>query len=125
MEESPQQQIESIIGSLQEKGARAAPVLEATALAMSHPEAVSDLAIAVMRRFPKGGTFLDGSFSYMPEERWPELIQIALDILERSSGKNDAAASVIERASLQCPSALHPDLDRIFLIRLNARSYYE
>jgi hypothetical protein len=74
---SPQQQVESIVRSLEEKGVPAAPVVKATALATSHPEAVSDLAIAVMRRFPKGGTFLDGAFSYLPEERWPELVHLA------------------------------------------------
>ena len=122
---SPMQQIESIVRSLEEKGVPAAPVEEATALATSHPEAVSDLAIAVMRRFPEGGTFLDGAFSYLPHERWPELVHAALNTLEQCKGKNDAAASVIEYASLQCPSALHPHLDRIFLIRPNARCYYE
>jgi hypothetical protein len=125
MEQSPQQQIEFIIKSLEEKGVPAAPVVEATALATSYPDAVSDLAIAVMLRFPKGGTFLDGAFSYMPQERWPELVRVALDTLEQSKRKNDAAASVIEYASLQCRSALHPHLDRIFLIRPNVRCYYE
>jgi hypothetical protein len=122
---SPQQQIESIVRSLEEKGVPAAPVIEATALATSHPEALSDLAITVMRRFPKGGTFLDGAFSYLLQDRWPELVQAALDTLEQCNGKNDAAASVIEYASFQCPSALHSHLDRIFLIRPNARCYFE
>jgi hypothetical protein len=125
MSRSPKKQIESIVRSLENRGVPAAPVVEATALATSHPEAVSDLAIAVMRRFPKGGTFLDGAFSYLPQGRWPELVRVALDTLEVSGGKNDAAASVIEYASLQCPSALHAHLDRIFLIRPNARCYYE
>jgi hypothetical protein len=83
MSRSPQQQIESIVRILEERGVPAAPVMEATALATSHPEAVSDLAIAVMRRFPKGGTFLDGALSYLPQERWPELVQLALATLER------------------------------------------
>jgi hypothetical protein len=77
MRQSAQDQIESIVRSLEEKGVPAAPVLEATALATSHPEAVSDLAIAVMRRFPKGGTFLDGAFSYLPQAKWPELVHCA------------------------------------------------
>lgn len=112
MNRSPQKQIESIVRSLD--------CVEATALGTSHPEAVSDLAIAVMKRFPKGGPFLDGAFSYLPQEKWPELVQIALDTLERSRGNNDAAASVIQYASFQCPSTLHPHLDRIFWIPPNA-----
>jgi hypothetical protein len=125
MSRSPQRQIESIVRSLEEKGVPAAPVEEAIALATSHSDAVADLAVAVMRRFPKGGTFLDGVFSYLPQEKWPELVRVALDTLEHSDGKNEAAASVMEYASLQCLSALHPHLDRIFLIRPNARRNYE
>jgi hypothetical protein len=125
MNQSAHNQIESIVRSLEERGVQAAPVVEATALATSHPDAVSDLALAVIRRFPKGGTFLDGALSYLPQERWPELVEAALHALEHASRENDAAASVIEYASLQCPSALHPQLDRIFLIRPNARRYYE
>lgn len=118
---SPRQQIESIVRSLEENGVSAAPVMEATALATSHPKAVADLAIAVMCRFPTGGTFLDGALSYLPQDSWPELIRTALQTLEDCHGKNDAAVAVIEYASLQCPSALHPHLDRIFLTRPNAR----
>jgi hypothetical protein len=125
MDQSPQNQIESIVRSLEEKGVSAAPFMEATALATSHPEAVSDLAITVMRRFPEGGTFLDGALSYLPQALWQELVQAALDTLEHASGKNEAAASVVLYASMQCPSALHPHLDRIFTIRPNARCYYE
>jgi hypothetical protein len=122
---SPEQQIESIVRSLEERGVPAAPVEAATGLATSHPEAVSDLAVAVMRRFPKGGTFLDGTLSFLPQEGWPELVRVALDALERPGKKNEAAESVIEYASLQCPTALHPHRDRIFRIRPNARCYYE
>jgi hypothetical protein len=125
MSRSPQRQIESIVRSLEEKGVPAAPVEEAIALATFHPDAVADLAVAVMRRFPKGGTFLNGAFSYLPQGSWPELVRVALDALEHADGKNEAAASVVEYASLQCPSALHPHLDRIFLIRPNARRNYE
>ncbi len=122
---SPQKQIEFIVRSLEEKGVQAAPVVEATALAASYPEAVGDLAITVMRRFPKGGTFLDGAFSYMPRENWPSLVHHALDVLEASGGNNHAAASVLEHGSLQFPSVLHPHLDRIFLIPQNAGYYRE
>lgn len=125
MKQSAQQQIETIVQLLETKGVPAAPVLETIALATSHPEAVSDLAIAVMKRFPKGGTFLDGAFTYLPQDQWPALIAHALDALEASSGKNDAAGSVIAYASLQCPSALHPYLSRIFVVRPNAGCYYE
>ena len=50
MQQSPKEQIEFIVRSLEEKGIPAALVIEATALATSHPEAISALAIAVMVR---------------------------------------------------------------------------
>jgi hypothetical protein len=126
MSRSLQQQIESIVGSLEKEGVRAAPVEETIDLALAHPDAVSDLALAVMYRFPEGGTFLDGAFSYMPQERWPQLIKVALDTLGKTPQiKNEAAESVIGYASLQCPPALHPHLDRIFSARPNAGTYYE
>jgi hypothetical protein len=67
MDQSPQEHLESIVRSLEVKGIPAAPALEATVLAVSHPAAISDLAIAVMRRFPKGGAFLNGALSYLPQ----------------------------------------------------------
>src|SRR5487761_2671381 len=105
VESSPQQQIESIVRSLEEKGVPAAPVVEATALATSHPEAITDLALAVMRRFPEGGTFLDAALSYLPQEKWPALVPQALDALDGAAEKSfGAAGAVIAYASLQCPT---------------------
>lgn len=125
MKPSAEDQIESIVSSLEEKGIPAAPVEQANALATAHPKAVGDLALAVMRRFPKGGTFLDGALSYLPQEGWPKLVEHALDVLDAATSKNEAAESVIAYASLQCPAALHPYLTRIFLLRPNAGCYYE
>jgi len=126
MDQSPQQQIEAIVQSLEKRGVPAAPVVETIALATSHPEAVSDLAISVMKRFPKGGTFLDAALTYLPQEDWPALVQQALDFLDKSTAKSfDAVGSVIAYASLQCPSVLHAHLTRIFLGRPNKNCYYE
>lgn len=129
MQQSPKGQIEEIVRSLEEKGLPAAPVEEATVLATSHPEAISDLAIAVMKRFPKGGTFLDGALSYLPQNEWPVLVHHALEAIESLDTSADrsfnAAGSIIARASLQSPSALHPHLSRIFVARPNERCYYE
>ena len=125
MQPSPSQQIEQIVRSLEQKGQAAAPVEEAIELATSHPESVSDLARAVMQRFPKGGTFLDAVLSYLPFAEWPLLVQSALDAYETALGKNEAAESVIAYASLQAPSALHPHLCRLFLLQPNSGTYYE
>lgn len=125
MEESAEQQIELIVRSLEEKGVPAAPVQEAVALATSHPEAVHDLTIAVMQRFPKGGTFLDAALSFLPDNLWPQLVERAIETLEGSEIDNEAADSVVAYASLQCPSAVHPHLTRIFTVQPNSGSYYE
>lgn len=124
MSVSPQVRIESIIRSLKENGVQAAPIAEALDLATTHPNAVIDLAIAVLREYPKGGTFLDDALSYLPQEKWPDIVSTALDTLEQS-GKNDAASSIIEYASLQSPTALHSQLDRIFLLQPNESCYFE
>jgi hypothetical protein len=120
----PREQIEVIVSKLKTKGVPAAPVVESLALATSHPEAVYDLAISVMKRFPKGGTFLDAALSYLPETLWPRLVESALEALTESKG-NEAAESVIAYASLQSPTSLHPHLTRIFSLQPNAGSYYE
>lgn len=121
----PKKQIKAIVRILEAKGRPTAPVTEAIELATSDPTAVSELAIAVMERFPKGGTFLDAALSYLPEEEWPSLVQDALNVIEKTPGDNEAADSVIAYASLQAVSALHPHLCRIFQIRPNAGTYYE
>ena len=116
--------VELIIRSLLDRGVRAAPIQEAMSLASANPEAVEALAVASIERFPKGGTFLDATLSYLPENRWDALVRFALDALERQ-GENEAACSVIAYASLQASPSLHPHLDRIFRLRPNDRSYYE
>jgi hypothetical protein len=122
---STAQQIERIITSLEDRGPAAAPVAEALDLARSKPKAVIDLAVATMRRFPKGGTFLNDTLSYLPSAEWPRLVEIALEVFERSAHDNNAAESIVAYASFQALSALHPHLCRIFLHRPNANSYYE
>lgn len=122
---SPDKQIESIVSDLERRGPAAAPIEAAMELAANHPEAIRDLAVAVMGRFPKGGTFLDGALSYLPEKHWPPLIKQALDFIEESSVENEAATSVIEYASLQATAALNSHLSRIFALRPNVGTLYE
>lgn len=92
-------------------------------LVTSHPEAVADLADAVMERIPKDGTFLDAALLFLPENRWSEVVQNAVTRLT-TDAKNDAAESVIAYASLHCPSAVHPFLADLFTIQERYRPYY-
>jgi hypothetical protein len=125
MEGSSEQQIDRILAALKGKGAAAAPFEDSLALAMAHPEAVCQLGLAVIERYPKGGTFLDAALSYLPQEDWPRLIRHALDSLEEAPDERAAAESVIAYSSLQSPSSLHSELDRIFKLQPNSGSYYE
>ena len=86
---SANEQIENIVTMLEERGLPA-PVEESLALAASHPEAILDLAISVMERFPKGGTFLDAVFSFLPDKLWPILVERAIETLEQSEEENEA-----------------------------------
>lgn len=118
------EQIESILQRLKEQGIRAAPFAEAMDLARNHLDGVADLAVAVMQRFPRGGTFLDAVLSFLPPDQWDTLVVGALDEFA-SSEENEAAASVLASASLQALPALHPHLERIFRLRPNGDAYYE
>jgi hypothetical protein len=94
------------------------PMGEAIALGRQAPDAIFDLAVAVIDRFPAGGTYLDAALGWLPEARWSELVPIALAAREASRA-NEAALAAIEHAP---PSALHPHLERLF--RLHPRGGY-
>jgi len=67
-------QIEAIVKVLEHPGLGAAPIQEAADLAWTRPEAVTDLATAVIKRCPIGRTFLDAASSYIPEGHWDRLV---------------------------------------------------
>jgi hypothetical protein len=115
--------IDAIVAAAASRGMHAAPIEDAIALALAHPEAVGALARATMERSPRGGTFLDAALSHIPDEAWGALVADALAALERDPD-NAAADTVIAYASLQAPSRLHPHLDRIFRLAPNRDTYY-
>jgi hypothetical protein len=117
--------IDSIIVGFRKKGSKEVPIAKAIDLARSHPDAIKEYAIAMVERLPEGGSFLDDAVSYLPQEDWAELSRVALRSCETSSGRNKAAEAIIACASLQAPTVLHAELDRIFTIRPNAGAYYE
>jgi hypothetical protein len=116
--------VEAIVRAVEERGVRAAPAMEAIELGRAYPEAVADLAVAVVRRFPESGTFLEADLGYLPDRLWDRLVRFALDT-PGQTGKNQASDSVIAYASLRALPSLHPHLDRIFRLRPNAGTYYE
>ena len=92
-------------------------------LATDHPESVVRLAVAVMDRSPRGGTFFDAALSFLREDDWPEAVRCALDALGRDA-ENEAAKSVIAYASMQRLQSLHPHLRKIWELAPNADAYY-
>lgn len=121
-EKSAHEQIDGIL-ELLTLNQYASPIEESLTLAGQHPEAVIDLAIAVIEQHPKGGTFLDAALSFLPPDKWRCLVENALSALKEDHN-NDAAESVIAYASLQHPEAIHPYLDAVFSISPNGSTYY-
>src|SRR6266542_3339708 len=74
-----------------------------------HPEAVRALA----ERLVDGGidslTCLDDALAFLPMGDWPAVVECAVRGLRRDAG-NAASEGVLEKASLQCPGAVHPYL---------------
>ena len=51
--------------------------------------------------------------SFAPHDRWPELVRLAVAALQ-TNRDNGPANTVIERAGLQRPTAVHPYLEPLF-----------
>jgi hypothetical protein len=88
-------------------------VERAKALALDHPEAVELLAGECIRRRVDGRTILDAALSWLPMNRWPALVALAVPAMREDIG-NTAAVAVVEYASLQRPAAVHPHLEQLF-----------
>ena len=76
-----------------------------------------------MQEIPKGGQFLDAALMFLPESDWPRLVEAAVQRL-RESIENEAAASVILHASLQCVQALHPFLPELFQMEERLQAFF-
>lgn len=76
-------------------------------IAQNAPFDIVHIARLIMDRFPHGGTFFDAALSFLPLSDWPLIVQEAIIALHQNAD-NEAAHSILEYASLQCPSALTP-----------------
>lgn len=92
-------------------------------ITLGHPNQVGALLEAVMAEWPRGGTFADDAISYLPESKFPALVETALASI-KAGGQTNAAESVIAHCSLQYPQALHPHLDEILRLRPNGDTYF-
>jgi hypothetical protein len=83
------------------------------ALAASHPEQIVDLAVVLMQHRGRKQS-IDFVLPHMPYDRWPGLVDAAVDRLDQCEGDNPTAVAILEVACDECPSALHSHLDRLF-----------
>jgi hypothetical protein len=105
--------INDLITGFLERQWNSEPMEKAWRLVTLAPEEIASLARAIMQEIPKGGQFLDATLMFLPESDWPRLVEAAVQHL-RENIENEAAASVILNASLQCVQALHPFLPELF-----------
>jgi hypothetical protein len=115
--------IAELIDDFLHSGWKGTPMERAVKIATESPQDLPRLVKSVIERVPKGGTFFDFVFTFMPTAAWPELVSTALAALE-ANPDNDAAQSLIAYASLQALPSLHPRLDDILRLRPNKDCYY-
>jgi len=115
--------VEALIREFRERGWESKPFDRAFDLALNQPEAIQRLAFGMLEQVPKGATFLDALLSFLPMADWPEVVRQALTALDHVE-RNETAESVIEYASLQSLSALHPHLRTIFHVAPNVSAYF-
>lgn len=88
------------------------------------PDQVLPFVRSVLNELPDSGTFLDASLSFLPLADWPDVVNLSVSMLNRST-KHESAESVIAYASLQFPESLHPWLDQLLDFSPNSGAYYE
>lgn len=113
---------EAILRDYREQGWKSQPYERVFALGREHPDQLVELLRKAVVELQLDVPFLDAALSLLPLDLYPDLIHMALTVLE--AGPHQFAASVIAYASLQCPTLLHPHLDRIDVVRPNAEAYY-
>lgn len=79
-------------------------------------------ATEYLKSFDKRATIFNDILSYIDETQFADLINLALNILKIQENEN--AESVIEYASLQFPALLHNNLELIFDLKPNERTFY-
>lgn len=79
-------------------------------------------AAEYLNLFEKNATIFNDILSYIDKEQFTELINISLAILKTKENEN--AESVIEYVSLQFPDLLHNQLQLIFELNPNGKTFY-
>src|SRR4051812_7972773 len=117
-------EIETLIDDFLREKYRCHPLERTAAIVESSPTTATLLAVAIIERLPDSVAFLGLACDFMPMEDWPTVVAAALDAVE-DGAEDSPADQAIAYASMQCPQALHPHLDRIFRIRPAEESFAE
>ncbi|MEQ9379281.1 MAG: hypothetical protein RJP95_00330 [Pirellulales bacterium] len=115
--------VEKLVSEFIERGWKANTFDTLQEIIYGEPDQVSQLLRAIMLKIPDGGTFFETAISYLSPEEFPMLASDAIRALE--AGENRAAESFICYTSLQFPSVLHSDLETLFSLQPNSRTFYE
>ena len=73
---------------------------------------------------PEGGIFFDALLSFLPEDKFSQLLKSAVHILKRGD-ESELAEAIIAYASIQFPELLNNLLQTLFDIKPNSGTYYE
>lgn len=114
---------QSLIDEFLKNGWKSNPFDRLIPLLHNERDQALSLALSILDRIPKGGTFFDLLLSYLTEEEFAIVVGAAVEKLK--SGRVAVAESVIAYASVQLPYLLTPFLRDIFTLQPNSGSYYE
>lgn len=116
--------IDQFVADFKSNGWSSKPFERLAEIIQGKPDQVLSFVRTVLNELPDAGTFFDASLSFLPEEGWPEIVEVSVGKLIESK-KNESAESVIAYASLQCPASLHRWLDQLLEITPNSGTYCE
>jgi hypothetical protein len=105
------------------KGWKSNPFDKLVPLLANQREQALPLALMIIERVPKGGTFFDLLLSHLTETEFGKAIEVAVERL--GSGPAEVLNSVFAYGALQFPGLLTPHLRALFTYCPNAGTYYE
>lgn len=114
---------EEIVEEFVATGWKSNPFDKLLPLLKEQREQALPLAMLIIERVPKGGTFFDLLLSHLTEDEFRQLIDAAVDRLR--AGQSDVLDSIIAYGALQFPSLLSSHLEAIFDLQPNSGTYYE
>lgn len=115
-------EIKELISEFQLKGYKTENLFERLNDLATNTDDAFLFATQFLKTFTKSATVFNEVLSYINAEQFKALINNALEIFKTNANEN--AETVIEFASLQFPELLHNDLELIFELNPNGKSFY-